>query len=257
VNAIGSVLASCVVVFIISFVLVKRTKSLDKHHQHEIVEELLAQFKILMSWLQILSVLTKTFNAVPWGSSFTSFSQSSGTVVNLDLSIVSSLATCKLALPFLEQYGLSTLYPVVITIAIFSGRALAMIGVKDLDRRLAQTAKGDKIFLLFIMLLFPSIANKSFTVFRCRKIPGLEYTVLDEDFSVVCWEGQHITYVVVACLSIAVCKWVWHRGGCGCANVSNISLLFLSLQMPSVYHCTCSSNCTAIDVIFTPPMMVL
>ena len=125
------------------------------------------------------------------------------------------------------------------------------------NRRLAQAAKGDKIFLLFIMLLFPSIANKSFTVFRCRKIPGLEYTVLDEDFSVVCWEGQHITYVVVACLSIAVCKWVWHRGGCGCANVSNISLLFLSLQMPSVYHCTCSSNCTAIDVIFTPPMMVL
>jgi hypothetical protein len=207
-NAIGSVLASCVMVFIISFVLVKRTKTLDKHHQHDILEEISAQFKILTSWLQILSVLTKTFNAVPWGSSFTSFSQSSGTVVNLDLSIVSSLATCKLALPFLEQYGLSTLYPVAITIAIFSGRALAMIGVKDPDRRLAQTAKGDKIFLLFIMLLFPSIANKSFTVFRCREIPGLEYTVLDEDFSVVCWEGHHTAYVVVACLSIAVCKWV-------------------------------------------------
>jgi hypothetical protein len=256
-NAIGSVLASCVVVFIISFVLVKRTKTLDKHKQHDIVEEISAQFKILTSWLQILSVLTKTFNAVPWGSSFTSFSQSSGTVVNLDLSFLSSMATCSLSLPFLEQYGLSTLYPIAITVAVKLGQCLAMVNVKDVDRRLAQSAQGDKIFLLFIMLLFPSIANKSFTVFRCREIPGLEYTVLDEDFSVVCWEGHHTVYVVVACLSIAVCKWVWYRGGCGCANVSNISLLSLSLQMPSVYHCICSSNCTAIDVIFTPPTMVL
>jgi hypothetical protein len=205
-GAIGSMLGSCVVVFIVSFVLVKRTKTLDKHKQHDIVEEISAQFKILTSWLQILSVLTKTFNAVPWGSSFTSFSQSSGTVVNLDLSFLSSMATGSLSLPFLEQYGLSTLYPVVITIAIFSGRALAMIGVKDLDRRLAQTAKGDKIFLLFIMLLFPSIANKSFTVLRCREIPGLEYTVLDEDFSVKCFEAHHTMYVVIACITIAVCK---------------------------------------------------
>jgi hypothetical protein len=218
-GAIGSMLASCVVVFIVSFVLVKRTKTLDKHKQHDIVEEISAQFKILTSWLQILSVLTKTFNAVPWGSSFTSFSQSSGTVVNLDPSIVSSLATCKLALPFLEQYGLSTLYPVAITIAIFSGQALATIGVKDPDRRLAQAAQGDKIFLLFIMLLFPSIANKSFTVFRCREIPGLEYTVLDEDFSVVCGEAHHTMYAIIAFISIAVCKWVWYRGGCGCKSV--------------------------------------
>jgi len=106
----------------------------------------------------------------------------------------------------LEQYGLSTVYPIVITIAIFSGQALAMIGVKDLDRRLAQSAKGDKLFLLFIMLLFPSIANKSFTVFRCREIPGLEYKVLDEDFSVVCGEAHHNMYVIIACISIAVCK---------------------------------------------------
>jgi hypothetical protein len=94
-----------------------------------------------------------------------------------------------------------------------------MVGVKDLDRRLAQSAKGDKLFLLFIMLLFPSIANKSFTVFRCREIRGLEYTVLDEDFSVVCGEAHHNMYAIIAFISIAVCKWVWYRGGCGCKIV--------------------------------------
>ena len=205
-GAIGSLLASCAVVSLVSFVFVKRKKTLHKHHQHDVLEEISAQFKIFTSWLQILSVLTKTFNAVPWGSSFTSFSQSSGTVVNLDLSFLSSMATCSLSLPFLEQYGLSTLYPIAITVAVKLGQCLAMVNVKDVDRRLAQSAQGDKIFLLFIMLLFPSIANKSFTVLRCREIPGLAYTVLDEDFSVVCWEGHHSTYVVIACVSIVVCK---------------------------------------------------
>ena len=207
-GAIASSLSTCVLVFLVSFALVKRTKTLKKHapDKQRLAVEIAALLKILTSWLQIFSVLTKTFNSVPWGSSFTSYSQSSGTVVNLDLSFLSSYAVCSLSLPFLEQYALSAVYPIAITIAVKLGQRAAMINVKDPRRRDAQSAKGDKIFLLFIMLLFPSIANKSFTVFRCNDIPGLPYQVLDEDFSVKCFEAHHTMYVVIACITIAVCK---------------------------------------------------
>ena len=203
--AAGSLLLSCLIISVMSFVIIKKVKTLEKHKENDLMESISTQFAVLTSWLQILSVLTKTFDGVPWGESFTSYSKGSGVVVNLDFSFFLR-TSCSMALPFLEQFGLLALYPIFITVAIKLGQCLAMKRVKEQDRRTAQGAMGDKITLLFIMLLFPSIANKSFTVFRCRDVLGVDYQVMDEDFSVKCWEGHHQTYVAFACISIAICK---------------------------------------------------
>jgi hypothetical protein len=203
--AAGSLLLSCLIISVISFVIIKKVKTLKKHKDNDPVGSISTQFEVLTSWLQILSVLTKTFDGVPWGESFTSYSKGSGVVVNLDLSFFLR-TSCSMSLPFLEQVGLLALYPIFITVAIKLGQCLAMKRIKEKGRLTAQGAMGDKITLLFIMLLFPSIANKSFTVFRCRDVKGVDYQVMDEDFSVKCWEGHHQTYVALACISIAICK---------------------------------------------------
>ena len=176
--------------------------------------------------------------------------------MNFDLSFLSGLpAACSMSIPFLEQFGLSTIFPIFITVAIKVGQFLATFRVKDKARRTAQKATGSKIFLFFIMLLFPSIANKSFSVFRCRSILGLDFDVLDDDFSVRCWEEHHVTYVAIAFVSIGVCKlWGVSCVSCvsclwvGCSMVS--SILFSCPQMRSVFHCTYSSICGGITTIF-------
>ena len=206
-SAIISLSATCILIFMITFIIIKKSKVLKPHAPEGLATMISAEVKILVSWLQIFSVLTKTFDAVPWGKSFTSYSQGSGAVVNLDLSLILSASSCGLSLPFLQGFAISAIFPIGIVIAIKMAQCISYCLTKDKEHRIAQVAKADKLMLLFMMMLFPSIANKSFTVFRCNEIPGLNFHVLDEDFSVQCWtneKGNHLTYIIVAIVCIVV-----------------------------------------------------
>jgi hypothetical protein len=212
-GAIISMLTTCFILFLIAFIVVKKTSALTKHKGTTTKVKIGAQVKILASWLQIFSTLTKTFDSVPWGDSFTGYSQGSGSVVNFDISWFTSSAVCTLSLPFLQQFAVSAIFPICVYIAIKLATYLAMLGVvnttEDPNRREAKEAKSYVMFIMLIMMLFPSIANKSFTVFRCTKIDGLDYQVLNEDFSVECWsnkpeKGYHLTYIAVAIACIIV-----------------------------------------------------
>ena len=66
-GVIGSMLGSCLVICGVSFAILFFTTKLDKRSKSKVThEEISAQLKILMSWLQILSVLTVTFDGIPW-----------------------------------------------------------------------------------------------------------------------------------------------------------------------------------------------
>ena len=59
------------------------------------------------------------------------------------------------------------------------------------------------------MLLYPSIANKAFLMFRCRTVDGLKNgadlkMILDKDYSVECFVGAHAQYLWVAYTAILV-----------------------------------------------------
>ena len=113
------------------------------------------------------------------------------------------------------------------------------------------------------MVLFPAIANKSFTVFRCRSIPGLDFDVLDEDFSVKCWTGEHSTFIIIAVISIGVCKSVFvvlvcythiHVPGIACTLPCFRFFCCHISQMPLVCRWWSFLICTAIVNICTTKM---
>ena len=157
VGAVTSMLLSCFVIFLFSFVVLKKVKVLKKHGLKSKMVEISAQIKIFASWLQILSVLATTFDAVPWGSSFTSFSQNSGAVVNLDVSFITSSAACSLSLPFLHKFGLSALFPLGTSLVIKLAQFLILkmsvpVKVEDAkNKKMAVEAKADKLVLLFLV----------------------------------------------------------------------------------------------------------
>ena len=230
-----TLLGECFVLFLISFILIYRTKG------HEEAKELTAtrvELKILISWLQILSVVAQTFDSVAWPGGFTSASQSTS-VVNLDItSYVSGIgAACSLAIPFMSKFAVSASAPIGLTLAIKFGERVAIMLTGDskittvtttvdksgkkrtestvtvvtaAEKLQPQRSKANKTILMILMLLYPSIANQAFLMFRCRSVDGLLdekgdfILILDNDYSIECYVGDHAQYVWVAYAAIVL-----------------------------------------------------
>jgi hypothetical protein len=236
--AYGLVTITAFLVSLISGVIIVRTTApttAGNHHSkktYSSMEVMFDQLKILVSWLQILSMMTHTFGRVPWGNRFTAFSQSAGAPTNLDLQfILSSSGACSLALPFLEKFQISIVLPFFVVGLIKLAEVLAIQFTKRQikgkkqaryirDLHKAQRNQGDKIALLMLLLMYPSIANQAFSIFRCRSIPGIaEKTFMEKDLSVQCLEGTHLEYLFIAAAAIAVyavgvpafCFWLLYK----------------------------------------------
>jgi len=222
-----TLLSSCVLVFGITALIICRTHA----HKEKKVSELATEVKILVSWLQILSVVSQTFDSVQWPSRFTSASQGAN-IVNLDLSfLMASAGACKLALPFMGKFVVSAATPFGL---ILSVKLAEFVGVRcsgtkkeaetedkqdkedeivKEEERLhpahekleAQKSASAKMIITLLLLLYPSIANQAFTMFRCRTVDGLgTKQILEKDYSVECYVGDHAQYLFVAIAAIVV-----------------------------------------------------
>ena len=49
-----------------------------------------------------------------------------------------------------------------------------------------------------MLFLYPGLATKIFSVFRCKSIVGIEGRVLVADFSIRCYDTKHALYLIVA-----------------------------------------------------------
>ena len=217
-SMISAYTSVCITAFVVSLVagaaISRTTSSTKKESQtHNTLEAFADQSKILVSWLQILGMVTRTFNGVPWGPKFTTFASSAGTPMTLDLQfILSSLGACELALPFLAKFQVAVVVPVVIIVGIKLAEGLAIMCSRKKQskddrrhRREAQKNQGDKIALLVLLLVFPGVVNQAFSVFRCREVPGvIDGPYLEMDLAVRCWVGEHASYMILAGSAIAV-----------------------------------------------------
>ena len=241
-----TLLCQCFVLFLIAFILIYRTQG---HHKKKDISSTKTEIKILVSWLQILSVISQTFDSVKWTPGFTSVSQSTN-IVNLDVTALfgNIPAACTMAIPFMSKFAVSASAPIGFTLAIKFGELLAImltskkrrktstlttpkkevtkpgkkkklnknstliVAKTEKEKVQSQRSKANKIILLVMMLLYPSIANKAFLMFRCRTVDGLfmddEGTdlklILDKDYSVECFVGTHAQYLWVAYAAILV-----------------------------------------------------
>ena len=222
-----ALLGSCVAVFLVTLIMICTTHG----HKEENVSAFMTEIKIIVSWLQILSVVAQTFDSVKWPSGFTSASQSMN-VVNLDLSFfLSSAGACTMAIPFMGKFAVSAASPIgfilsvklaqIVGMTLSRGKKIKKKSEKkeknekkkssqerlhpDVEKPQAQKSTADKMIITLLLLLYPSIANQAFTMFRCRPVGGLgDIKILEKDYSVECNVGAHGQYIFVAIAAIVV-----------------------------------------------------
>jgi Transient receptor potential (TRP) ion channel len=53
---------------------------------------------------------------------------------------------------------------------------------------------------VLLFLLYPSVSYKVLSVLNCNEVDGTSYLV--EDYTITCWEGEHVSYVVLGIIAI-------------------------------------------------------
>jgi hypothetical protein len=100
------------VLFLVALVILNTTKPHSETLVETKQERISGLITIIVSWLQILSAFTVTYS-VAWPKSFATFSQGSGTLVNLEIISVLAISNCQLSVPFLNKFLLQIATPPV------------------------------------------------------------------------------------------------------------------------------------------------
>eukprot|EP01113_Clastostelium_recurvatum_P048974 TRINITY_DN9001_c0_g1_i4.p1 TRINITY_DN9001_c0_g1~~TRINITY_DN9001_c0_g1_i4.p1 ORF type:complete len:2096 (-),score=171.35 TRINITY_DN9001_c0_g1_i4:376-5826(-) len=170
-----------------------------------------AKIKILVSFLQVISQITSTYQ-VKWPGEFSTFVGLLA-FVNLDLLKMTSL-DCAIGLhvDFYTTYILQMILPLclslLITIIFIVWILLHRRGwlPRILDKHKQETIIDmlvrNQLFIL--VLLYPGVSTKILAIFKCRDVSG---TFLhEEDFSIQCYTSTWYIYMVVS--SIMCCVWI-------------------------------------------------
>ena len=108
------------------------------------------------------------------------------------------------------------LLPFICLLALLSAFGIARcLTRKNKEKRQHVVALVFKMVILMVLLLFPGLSQKIFTVFKCKQIDGIDgVMLLEKDVSVVCHAGEHLTYTAIAVVFLIVCKTCFsHEGG--------------------------------------------
>jgi hypothetical protein len=173
------------------------------------------QFAIMITWAQILSSVTLTYDSVLWPAAFEKFTLSAS-FVDIDLPILLPLVHCQLAISFLDKFmlHLATPFAVVaaVKLALFVAKAR---GAKTplIKRQLeAQRAIADKCIFFMLLLLYPGLSRRIFQVFRCAEFDvahsaehqdvyrkhDFKFSLLAHDYGTPCYEDKWNSYAAYA-----------------------------------------------------------
>ena len=198
-NAFAAMMGSCFLVFCIVCVVLVVSVSAKKAKKSK---RYFGQMKIMLTFIQILGSMPSVYDNVPWPTYFLDFLVPLN-FFNLDLSIFLK-AQCTLSIPFLDQFMLHMMLPVGAIASIALAHVLVSCTCKRKKKqRVRNKQLTTQLFIVAVLLLYPSLATKIFTVFRCKNLDGImNVLVLEADYSQLCFEGKHYVYVHVAIVFI-------------------------------------------------------
>jgi hypothetical protein len=199
--------------------------------------------KILILFAQLLSSMHDAFDAVPWPETFKLFAIRISLPFTLDFLSAFAPSNCRLSLFPLDAFLLHMLLLPFLAIAVFSAYVittklpccLRTAGdnrgtttattkappLKTLTRQ-SRWELAIKIFIFLVQLMYPSLAARIFSTFRCHIYGGaVDAPVLDRNVLVKCHTGRHavfeglaalfmLLYVAGIPLSMFIVLW-WHR----------------------------------------------
>ncbi len=165
IGAVSFLAACCTIVLIVMFIVATYTKNLsyskERNQLHDLDRD---SIKILIGYMQIISVLTQSFSSTSWPQEFKVFSASMS-FVNFDIGFFMPFATCTLSVPFTIKLIIHLISPIAFLLAVKAGTKLAMVvnckGERSEKRAQAQNVLGDTIMINLCLLMYPGIATVS------------------------------------------------------------------------------------------------
>jgi hypothetical protein len=158
----------------------------------------MGHFKILLSFLQIFSTMPNVLDNVPWPNIFLQIAMPLG-IFNLDFLTVLSKNNCGLSVSFFDRFTIHMILPICCLLHILAACFIARLcRSKSKSKRTQINEATSKIVILVVLLLFPGLSTKVFQMWKCQEIDGIEQSLLVQDFSISCHEGEHVTYTFLA-----------------------------------------------------------
>ena len=165
----------------------------------------MGQFKILLSFLQIFSTLPNVLDTVPWPIIFLQIARPLG-IFNLDFLSIFAKTSCGVNVRFFDRFVLHMMLPVIVVATVLAALGVARMCTSKAKKekliRINETTS--KIAILVMLLLFPGLSTKIFQMMKCISIDGIDGALLVEDYSVVCHQGEHVGYSVLAGVFLCV-----------------------------------------------------
>ena len=174
-------------VILVSLLIMLCTKDAVKMNgAQEKTETLVGQIKILVAFLQIISSLPSVMDGIPWPKIWVDMAIPF-TALNIDVMGFGSIAACSISMLFPERFVLHMLTPVLYTLAAYVAYLLSLVfkRPKSSDSKKNRTGVLSKLVIAGILLLYPGLATKIFTMFRCKHYAGVEGQLLEIDFTVI------------------------------------------------------------------------
>jgi hypothetical protein len=149
------------------------------------------RIKVIWGWLQCFGALTTVFDSVPWPRGFRDLSMSMGSVFSFDYSSLVGITSCELIVPFLDNFLVHMFVPIFLIGAI----VLARLPAHWLKRKTRQKQHElmMKSVTTLLLIMYPGLCSKIFSVVKCVEVKGGGGLRLAADLSVECFEpgGAH------------------------------------------------------------------
>ena len=184
---------------IIMIFILLRTHSQQKHSKNSF--RLLGMMKILISFAQVTSSLTKSMQGINWPQSFVDLTAILG-VLNLDFFAILPQSNCRMALGGGFRFLVAMCMPIFLGCSVFAGYIVVKI-IRPTEKNAMQQKTQHRRYLqsikcsiLGMLLLYPSTATRIFGIFVCKSVPSVAGSYLQDDWRIKCYEGNHATIYV-------------------------------------------------------------
>merc|ERR1711865_740953 len=107
---------------------------------------------------------------------------------------------CSMSVPFASKFIVHMSMPPMLAVGILLAYVVSKICKPHTTEELIAHRKSQtfKILIAMILFMYPGLATRCFQMFKCSKFDGVDYLVLETDPSMVCFQEEHMLYLILA-----------------------------------------------------------
>ena len=241
--AITVVIAICIGIYFIMLFLLSRVRG---SLQQRRVSKMQGPIKILIMYLQIISAMPSTMNSVDWPNGFINFTHFVFPLINLEFLALFDVASCRLALHPTQRFVVHMLVPIFLIFTLFLAFQTSMLVFRmtvkhtkkkksptRLKRTVSAMSMADKetehvlassvddilrtrkhlrfeytikMVILSVLLLYPGLGTRIFSMLRCSEVDGMEegQTFFQQDLDMKCFQDEHMSFTMLSVAGIVV-----------------------------------------------------